>query len=99
MAQSDFARRGIDCGGVTLNLPAMMKQKEDAVRGLTSGVAHLFKQNKVRTAMWRAHTRNVSPVKCPLEFCLVARKKVKFHCNSVCPGVEEYNKPQAMLSK
>ncbi len=47
MAQSDFANRGIDCGGVTLNLPNMMKQKTDAVKGLTSGIATLFKNNKV----------------------------------------------------
>ena len=48
MAQADFANRGIDCAGVTLNLPNMMKQKEDAVKALTSGIAQLFKKNKVR---------------------------------------------------
>ena len=47
MAQADFANRGIDVGGVTLNLPNMMKQKSDSVKALTSGVAHLFKKNKV----------------------------------------------------
>lgn len=34
-------------GEVKLNLPAMMKQKEDAVTQLTSGIAYLFKNNKV----------------------------------------------------
>ena len=47
MAQADFAKRGIDCSGVSLNLPNMMKQKEDAVKQLTSGIAQLFKKNKV----------------------------------------------------
>ena len=34
--------------GLSLNLPNMLKQKEEAVKGLTSGVAYLFKNNKVR---------------------------------------------------
>ena len=33
--------------GVSLNLPVFLKQKEDAVKGLTGGVAYLFKSNKV----------------------------------------------------
>ena len=33
--------------GVRLNLEKMMSQKEKAVKGLTGGIAHLFKQNKV----------------------------------------------------
>uniref|UniRef100_H2Y7X1 Dihydrolipoyl dehydrogenase n=1 Tax=Ciona savignyi TaxID=51511 RepID=H2Y7X1_CIOSA len=40
----DFAMRGID---VKLNLPKMMEQKSTAVNGLTSGIAGLFKANKV----------------------------------------------------
>ena len=47
MAQSDFAKRGIDVSAVTLNLPNMMKQKEDSVKALTGGIALLFKKNKV----------------------------------------------------
>ena len=33
--------------GVKLNLPQMLKAKEDSVNGLTKGVEMLFKQNKV----------------------------------------------------
>jgi dihydrolipoamide dehydrogenase len=46
MAAKDFAGLGIE---VTpkLNLPAMMKQKADAVSQLTRGVEFLFKKNKV----------------------------------------------------
>ena len=47
MAQVDFAKRGIDVGSVSLNLPNMMKQKEDAVKQLTSGIGMLFKKNNV----------------------------------------------------
>ena len=31
-----------------LNLPKMMETKETAVKSLTGGIAHLFKQNQVR---------------------------------------------------
>ena len=46
MAGKDFAGFGIE---VTpkLNLPAMMKQKDDSVGQLTKGVEFLFKKNKV----------------------------------------------------
>ncbi|KAF8154415.1 dihydrolipoamide dehydrogenase [Crassisporium funariophilum] len=45
--QHDLARRGIDVGSVTLNLPKMLEAKTTAVTGLTKGIEHLFKQNKV----------------------------------------------------
>ena len=38
---------GIKVGDVQLDLPGMMKQKDDAVMGLTSGIEGLFKKNKV----------------------------------------------------
>ena len=47
MAQADFANRGIEVGDVKLNLAAMMKQKSDAVTGLTGGIDYLFKKNNV----------------------------------------------------
>jgi len=43
----DTKRRGIDVEGVKLNLPQMLKAKNDSVTGLTKGIEHLFKQNKV----------------------------------------------------
>lgn len=45
--QHDLKRRGIDVSDVSLNLPVMLKAKEDAVTGLTKGIEMLFKQNKV----------------------------------------------------
>ncbi|XP_041935075.1 dihydrolipoyl dehydrogenase, mitochondrial-like [Alosa sapidissima] len=43
----DFESRGIEVTGVKLNLEKMMAQKSGAVKALTGGIAHLFKQNKV----------------------------------------------------
>ncbi|KAI8511717.1 hypothetical protein Bbelb_108170 [Branchiostoma belcheri] len=43
----DFASRGIEFDGIRLNLEQMMSQKSTAVKALTGGIAHLFKQNKV----------------------------------------------------
>ncbi|KAJ8392265.1 hypothetical protein AAFF_G00078330 [Aldrovandia affinis] len=43
----DFQSRGIEISGLTLNLEKMMSQKSGAVKALTGGIAHLFKQNKV----------------------------------------------------
>ncbi len=40
-------KRGIEFDNVRLNLGVLMKQKEAAVKGLTQGVAFLFKSNKV----------------------------------------------------
>ena len=55
----DLKKRGIEFDNVRLNLPVLMKQKEDAVRGLTQGVAYLFKQNKV--THFQGHGSILSP--------------------------------------
>uniref|UniRef100_A0A672MG81 dihydrolipoyl dehydrogenase n=1 Tax=Sinocyclocheilus grahami TaxID=75366 RepID=A0A672MG81_SINGR len=44
---NDFESRGIEIQGLSLNLEKMMAQKSGAVKALTGGIAHLFKQNKV----------------------------------------------------
>jgi dihydrolipoamide dehydrogenase len=46
-AQHELTQFGIDVGKVSLNLPGMMKKKSDVVNQLTSGIAGLFKKNKV----------------------------------------------------
>ncbi|KAH0828739.1 hypothetical protein J3R83DRAFT_3162 [Lanmaoa asiatica] len=43
----DLEKRGIEVAGVSLNLPQMLKAKEQSVVGLTKGIEMLFKQNKV----------------------------------------------------
>lgn len=46
-AGKDFASLGIEVTGLKLNLENMLKQKADAVNGLTAGVAFIMKKNKV----------------------------------------------------
>ena len=47
-AQHEFAGMGIEVSGLKLDLEKMMAQKDEAVKGLTQGVAFLMKKNKVK---------------------------------------------------
>lgn len=46
-AQHNFGSHGVKVGSVSIDLPAMMQQKDKAVTGLTKGIEGLFKKNKV----------------------------------------------------
>ncbi|MBI1360136.1 MAG: dihydrolipoyl dehydrogenase [Alphaproteobacteria bacterium] len=46
-ASKEFAGLGIEVSGLKLNLDQMLKQKAEAVSGLTNGVAFLMKKHKV----------------------------------------------------
>lgn len=46
-SKHELGQFGIDVGNVALNLPAMLKKKDDVVGQLTGGVAFLFGKNKV----------------------------------------------------
>jgi len=46
-AKHGMEHRGIKFSGVELDLPAMMKSKDDGVSNLTAGIEMLFKKNKV----------------------------------------------------
>ena len=46
-AKNEFAGMGIKTGKLELDLDTMMAQKNDAVKGLTEGVAFLMKKNKI----------------------------------------------------
>src|SRR5262249_29901409 len=46
-AKNGLRAHGVNVSGVELDLAAMMKRKDTVVRGLTRGVASLFKKNKV----------------------------------------------------
>ncbi len=46
-AVHEFAGRGIEVGGVKLNLKKLMSNKENIVGDLTQGIEFLFKKNKV----------------------------------------------------
>ena len=43
----NFKEYGVEVSDVKIVLPQMMKQKDKAVAGLTSGIEGLFKKNKV----------------------------------------------------
>lgn len=42
-----LAKHGIKVGGVSLDLPEMMRRKDGVVKSLTDGITFLFKKNKV----------------------------------------------------
>src|SRR5688500_10013114 len=47
-AKHDFARHGITIKGeISVDLAAMMRRKDEVVKGLTGGVGGLFRKNKV----------------------------------------------------
>jgi dihydrolipoamide dehydrogenase len=47
LAKGRFAHHGIQVGEVGLNLQAMQARKEHVVKGLTDGIAFLFKKHKI----------------------------------------------------
>ena len=46
-ASGALAKHGVKLGAVELDLPTMLADKDDAVKGLTGGIEFLFKKNKV----------------------------------------------------
>jgi dihydrolipoamide dehydrogenase len=49
LAKERFGRHGIKVDGLGLDVPAMLKRKDEVVKGLTDGVRFLFRKNKVET--------------------------------------------------
>jgi len=47
LAKSRFLKHGIRVDKVEIDVPAMLARKDEVVKGLTSGVAGLFKKNRV----------------------------------------------------
>jgi dihydrolipoamide dehydrogenase len=54
--RSHLARHGINVGDVKLDLAAMLTRKDKVVKGLTDGVAFLFKKNKIGSINGTART-------------------------------------------
>src|SRR3984957_14581274 len=46
-AKTHFAQHGINVGSVALELDAKLARKDKVVKGLTDGIAGLFKKNKI----------------------------------------------------
>src|SRR6266545_252303 len=61
-AQGKFAHHGIVCDGLRLDLPAMLNRKDTVVKGLTQGVAGLFKKNGVTRLQGHARLRDSQTV-------------------------------------
>ncbi len=59
LAAHGFAEHGVKVGSVDLDLPAMLKRKEQIVAGLTKGVEALFKKNKI--TRYTGHARVAGP--------------------------------------
>src|SRR5438309_1204458 len=58
-ARNSFARHGIKIDGLSVDLPAMMRRKDEVVKGLTNGVGYLFKKNNVE------HLRGTATITSP----------------------------------
>ncbi|MEO1136824.1 MAG: dihydrolipoyl dehydrogenase [Pseudomonadota bacterium] len=61
-AAKNFEGLGIETGGLSLNLKQMLKQKDDAVDGLTKGVEFLMKKNKVEVFLGAGEILSASRV-------------------------------------
>jgi len=58
-ARDELREHGVKVGAVELDLPAMLKRKDQIVGGLTKGIEALFKKNKV--TRYSGHARLVGP--------------------------------------
>ncbi|WP_300538786.1 dihydrolipoyl dehydrogenase [Sphingosinicella sp.] len=61
-ADGSLAKFGVETSGVKLNLGAMLDEKLAAVKGLTDGIAFLFKKNKVTWLKGRARFTGKSSI-------------------------------------
>src|SRR5687768_11261781 len=63
LAKHRFQRHGIQVHGVELDLPRMLARKDEIVKGLTDGVAFLFKKNKITRVNGAAKVRGKGKVR------------------------------------
>ena len=73
-AMDNFKEYGVEVSDVKIVLPQMMKQKDKAVAGLTSGIEGLFKKNKVNWLLLGANSTMASS--------LVLDRVLHCNCNS-----------------
>uniref|UniRef100_A0A452UUU7 Dihydrolipoyl dehydrogenase, mitochondrial n=1 Tax=Ursus maritimus TaxID=29073 RepID=A0A452UUU7_URSMA len=79
----DFASRGIEMSEVRLNLEKMMEQKSTAVKALTGGIAHLFKQNKIDEDTIVSSTGALSLKKVPEKMVVIGAGVIGVELGSV----------------
>ncbi|WP_165070363.1 dihydrolipoyl dehydrogenase [Paludisphaera rhizosphaerae] len=63
LAEAKFSKHGIKVGGLEIDLPTMHKRKDGVVKGLTDGVAYLFKKNKITPYFGAASLTSPTTVK------------------------------------
>jgi dihydrolipoamide dehydrogenase len=63
LAQAKFSRHGIKVGKLDIDVPAMLARKDEVVKGLTTGVAGLFKKNKIEPVYGTASIASPTSVK------------------------------------
>ena len=56
-ARHQFARHGINVQGLGIDLPTMMRRKDDVVKQNTNGVSYLFKKHKIESVMGQARLK------------------------------------------
>ena len=100
-AKHDFPKYGIKCSNVELDLGAMMKQKENAIKGLTSGIESvLFPKNKVAyesgwgsiTAKNEVTVKHTTRTTTARESKLQEEHQVEHHCGAPRDRKSEYCK-------
>uniref|UniRef100_A0A4W4F235 Dihydrolipoyl dehydrogenase, mitochondrial n=1 Tax=Electrophorus electricus TaxID=8005 RepID=A0A4W4F235_ELEEL len=79
----DFENRGIEIKEISLNLEKMMAQKSGAVKALTGGIAHLFKQNKIDEKTIVSSTGALSLEKVPEELIVIGAGVIGVELGSV----------------
>uniref|UniRef100_A0A9J8AZW7 Dihydrolipoyl dehydrogenase, mitochondrial n=1 Tax=Cyprinus carpio carpio TaxID=630221 RepID=A0A9J8AZW7_CYPCA len=79
----DLESRGIEIQGISLNLEKMMAQKSGAVKALTGGIAHLFKQNKIDEDTIVSSTGALSLKKVPEELIVIGAGVIGVELGSV----------------
>ena len=63
LAEARFARHGIKVDKLGIDVPAMLARKDEVVKGLTTGVAGLFKKNKIEPVYGTATIASPTSVK------------------------------------
>jgi dihydrolipoamide dehydrogenase len=61
-ARERFIRHGIKLENIKLDLPAMLARKDAVVKGLTDGVRHLFRKNRIETIQGAGRVTSPSTV-------------------------------------
>ena len=88
-AKSHFAAHGIKVSGVEADLGAMMKRKDEVVKGLTDGVGFLFKKNKIESIVGAAEIK--APGRVAVDGKTIAAKNILIATGSDVarlPGIE-----------